>query len=210
MNKRASSISAVIIAGIITSVIFVEGGFTNDPDDAGGKTKYGITERTARAYGYTGRIEDLTKEQATSIYEVLYVREPHFYEMVNINPAVAHKLIDAGINVGTCRVAKWFQKSLNAYSRGGADYPLIREDCSIGKSTLESYQALERIRGKVKACSLVLKALDGYQTQYYLSLTKYSKFTVGWVDKRIGNVPISQCRKYNLSIPLLGDEDENS
>ena len=45
-----------------------------------------------------------------------------------------------------------------------------------------------------------LKALDGQQSSYYLKLTAYSKYTVGWVDNRVENVPLNQCKEYNLDI----------
>jgi lysozyme family protein len=39
-----------------------EGGYGNDPDDSGGPTTWGITEREARANGYTGPMKALTVE----------------------------------------------------------------------------------------------------------------------------------------------------
>ena len=198
MNKKITS--SVLVGSILASIIFYEGGYSNDPDDPGGKTKYGITERVAREYGYLGSIEDLTQEQATKIYTELYVDQPHFNLLLEINPAIGHKLIDAGVNVGTMRVSLWFQQTLNAFSRDGADYEKIPEDGIIGKKTIEAYQALEKKRGKVKACELVLKALDGQQSSYYLKLAAYSKYTVGWVDNRVENIPLNQCKDYNLDI----------
>lgn len=209
MNKKLAATSSAIITAILSAVILVEGGYTDDPYDPGGKTKYGITENVAREYGYTGRIEDLTKEMAIEIYETLYVREPHFDLMIDVNPAIAHKLIDAGVNVGTARVSLWFQRILNNLSNAGKLYPLISEDGMIGPKTIASYKALESIRGKEKACTLVLKSLDGYQTYYYSSLTELNRYLAGWLDKRIGNISLSQCTNYNLHIPFLIEEDES-
>lgn len=179
-----------ITGAIIASVIFIEGGFTNDPYDPGGKTKYGITEQVAREYGYKGNIEDLTKEEATDIYNTLYVVSPHFDKVVEINPAIGHKLIDAGVNVGTARVSIWFQRALNSLGSN------IKEDGVIGTSTLNAYRTLESRRGKVKTCELILKILDGYQTSYYLTLNS-SRYITGWLDKRVENIPLTQCSVYN-------------
>lgn len=209
MATNNKAVISATIAGIIASVVYIEGGFVNDPDDPGGATKYGITERVAREYGYTGAMEDLTKEEADQIYSTLYVLEPGFDKMVEINPAVAHKLIDAGVNVGTARVSLWFQKALNSYSRGGSDYPQIPEDGILGERTITSYKLLEQVRGKEKACQLMLKALDGQQLSYYFSLKLYSKFMIGWVDKRIQNIPLNQCSEYNLVVPLENNLDES-
>lgn len=201
---RKSNVTKVgLISAIIASVILLEGGYTNDVSDPGGKTKYGITERVAREYGYTGEMKDLTVEKANEIYSTLYVLDPGFDKFVTLNPAIAHKLIDAGVNVGTTRVSYWLQQSLNSFSRNGQDYPLIKVDGKVGPSTVNAYKALEKKRGKELACSLVLKALDSYQTSYYISLDKYNKYLVGWLDKRIENIPLSQCKNYDLVLPLV-------
>lgn len=201
MNKKLVT-STGLIGAILASIIFVEGGYTDDPYDPGGETKYGITERVAREYGYTGEMEDLTMDQANEIYSTLYVIQPNFVEFIDISPAIAHKLIDAGINVGTVRVSLWLQHLLNMFSRNGYDYPKIKEDGIIGTQTIDAYRALEDKRGKEKACQLILKGLDGYQAHYYISLEKYARYIVGWVDKRVENIPLDQCKEYNLVLPL--------
>lgn len=208
MNKNNVT-KAGLISAIIASVIFLEGGYTNDPGDPGGKTKYGITEKVAREYGYTGSMKDLSLHQANEIYSTLYVLDPGFDKFITINPAIAHKLIDAGVNVGTKRVSYWLQYSLNSFSRDGMDYPKIKADGIIGTATVNAYKSLEKKRGKELACSLVLKALDGYQTSYYISLDQYNKYLVGWLDKRIENIPLSQCKEYDLVLPLVPTGNEN-
>lgn len=49
-------------------VIQHEGGYVNDPRDAGGETKFGITIHTARANGYTGSMFTMTRDDAKQIY----------------------------------------------------------------------------------------------------------------------------------------------
>lgn len=207
MNKKIIGTSSVI-AGILASVIAIEGGYVNDPDDPGGATKYGITEKVARDWGYQGDMEALPKSTALKIYETLYVKEPGFDKFVEINPAVAHKLIDAGVNVGTARVSIWLQKALNTYSLSGTNYPLINEDGIIGQKTIAAYKALEKIQGKAGACKLIIKILDGFQTAYYMSLTQYDKFLIGWMNKRVENIPLDQCDQYDLAHPLFTNEDQ--
>ena len=46
----------------------IEGGYSNDPDDSGGETNWGITKATAVAYGYTGPMRDMPRETAHGIY----------------------------------------------------------------------------------------------------------------------------------------------
>jgi hypothetical protein len=55
---------------IIEIVLEHEGGYVNDPDDAGGETKYGIAKRWYPDVD----IKNLTKEQAKKIYHTDYWR----------------------------------------------------------------------------------------------------------------------------------------
>lgn len=181
-----------VIGAILASVIAVEGGYVNDPDDLGGETNYGITIAVARANGYFGDMKDLTKERAKNIYLSNYVYRPNFDQVLEQSKAVGTKLIDAGVNVGTYRPVCWLQDSINALNANYADVPQINVDCYIGKQTMSAYTALVQKRGAVKSCELLLKLIDARQTQHYLNL-KQHKFTVGWVDHRIGNVPLSEC-----------------
>ena len=67
---------------------------------------------------------------------------------------------------------------------------------AIGAKTIAAYAALEKRRGRIKACELTMKLLEGYQTAHYTTLAKgqaNSSFLVGWVDNRIGNVPLARC-----------------
>ena len=57
---------------IFEYILMVEGGYSNDKADKGGKTKYGIIEVEARKYGYKGDMKDLTKEIAEDIYKNKY------------------------------------------------------------------------------------------------------------------------------------------
>lgn len=190
--KKVGGISGVA-AAIIAAVFTLEGGYVNDPTDPGGETNHGITKTVAKENGYTGPMKELTQELASSIYYKDYIEKPGFVPMLELSPVVSQKLVDAGVNTGTARPSRWFQASLNALSRGGKDFPQINVDGKVGAGTISAYKSLQKVRGKVKACELMIKTLDGQQTAYYMSLTNLPQYTVGWVDNRIGNVPVSRC-----------------
>ena len=192
--KNKVAISGAALA-IISAIFLVEGGYVNDKDDPGGETNHGITKQVAVDNGYTGSMKDLPKEFAQEIYYNDYVVKPGFLPLVSLSPAVAHKVIDAGVNTGTTRPSKWLQQSLNNLNRNGQDYPTLSVDGRIGIASINAYKALQNKRGKVKACELTIKMLDAYQASYYASLTNLSTYTVGWIDKRIHNVPLSQCKQ---------------
>lgn len=63
---------AAVMHRSINRVLAHEGGFANRARDPGGPTRFGITESTARHYGYRGRMADLPIEVARFIYESLW------------------------------------------------------------------------------------------------------------------------------------------
>lgn len=189
--KVWTSVGAVVVA-IVGATFAIEGGYVNDPKDPGGATNHGITERVARATGYEGDMRALPVEFASDIYARDYIQRPGFDSVIAMSPAVGQKLVDAGVNAGPARSSRWFQTSLNHLSRGGADFQTVTVDGQIGPRTLAAYQALERKRGRVKACELTLKLVDAQQAAHYMQLGMPT-FLVGWVDRRIGNVPLTRC-----------------
>ena len=140
-QKLAAKGGAVggVVAAILGAVFYMEGGYVNNPRDPGGETNHGITQAVAKThkevlvteYGWDGSMKGLSKEMAAEIYIDDYVLKPNFVAFAYISPAVTHKLVDAGVNTGVTRPAKWLQLSLNEMSRNGKDYPKIQVD---GKS----------------------------------------------------------------------------
>ena len=199
--KRGGKVGAVV-AAILGVVFTMEGGYVNNPKDPGGETNHGITksvalshkQQLATSYGWDGSMKGLTKDMAADIYVDDYVVKPGFIEFASISPAVTHKLVDAGVNTGVSRPAKWLQQSLNEMSRDGKDYPKIQVDGKVGAGTVGAYKALQKKRGKVAACQVMIKLLDGKQLTHYTSLNM-PEFTYGWVANRIGNVPLEACNE---------------
>ncbi|UZV39857.1 lysozyme [Xanthomonas virus PB119] len=200
-NGKKTGIAG-IAALIIGAVVAVEGGYVNNPKDPGGATNHGVTEAVARQHGYTGDMRNLSKEAAQSIYYDDYIKKPGFDAMIEVSPAVAWKLVDAGVNAGTTRPSRWFQQSLNALNRDGKDYPQLTVDGKVGPGTVRAYRGLATARGEVKACEMTIKLLDSYQAQHYVGLTNLKTFTVGWIDHRIGNVPLSKCKDFGDSFDV--------
>lgn len=189
--KVWGSVTAVVLA-ILGALFAVEGGYSDHPDDPGGKTNHGVTERVAREHGYQGDMRALPKSTAQQIYIRDYVERPGFDRVIALSPALGEKLVDAGVNAGPGRAARWLQEALNQLSRGGTDYPQVAVDGQVGARTLAAYQALERKRGRVKACELTVKLIDVQQGAHYMRLGQPA-FIVGWAEHRLGNVPLARC-----------------
>lgn len=196
IRAGAGVIGAAALA-IIGSVVALEGGYVNHPNDPGGATKHGMTEKVARANGYQGDMRALPREFAVSVFNQDYIVKPGFAPFLELSPAVAEELIDTGVNTGPAHPSRWLQVSLNALSQQGRAYPQIAVDGHVGPGTVAAYRGLQKSRGKVQACQLIIKSLDAQQGAYYLSIStsnpKLQSFTTGWFEHRIGNVPLSRC-----------------
>lgn len=181
------------IPDIINGVIAVEGGFVDHPSDPGGATKFGITEREARSFGYKGHMRDLPRSTAYQIYNLRFVIAPNFDDVVSIDEKIGEELIDTGVNVGTDRAAKWFQEALNSLNERQTAYPDIAEDGDVGPATLSAFRAFKKRRGSM-ATAIMVRALDACQGRHYLSLardnSKFESFLNGWLLHRIGNVAL--------------------
>lgn len=199
--KTKVGIAGSAAAAIIAAVVAVEGGYTNDPRDRGNwstgvigqgelkGTKYGIS---AMAYPSVD-IKNLTQEEATNLYIRDYITKPGYGDLITLSPVVGQKVVDAGVNAGTYRASLWFQTTMNSLSRDGKDFPKLTLDGKIGKGSVSAYASLQRVRGKVKACELTLKLMDAQQATHYMGLSTAKDYLVGWVDHRVGNVPLTRC-----------------
>lgn len=191
-GAKAAGVSTVA-AAIIAALFALEGGYVNHPKDPGGETNYGITKSVAQENGYFGPMREMPKEYAWSIYYNEYIREPGYAPMESQSPAVLEELVDTAVNTGVSRSSRWFQQSLNSLSRGGKDYRMVAIDGKVGSSTIDAYKALSAKRGKRQSCEMVIKLMDAQQANHYMSLTKLSDFTPGWIAHRIGNVDLKRC-----------------
>ena len=202
-------ILGTVIASILGSILAIEGGYVNHPDDPGGETNYGITKATARSYGYNGPMKELPKDLAKKIYQDWYITKPKLDKILELSPAIGHKVIDTGVNTGTLKAVKWLQHGLNILSRNGKDYPKISEDGSVGPQTINAFKNLQKARGTVSSCELLMKLLDMQQAEHYVSLNK-DAFIIGWLRGRIENVPLSYCSNYQVSSDVLFEATTNN
>jgi len=173
---------------VINSVLKNEGGYVDHPNDTGGPTHWGITEKTARSYGYTGKMVDFTKEDAYLILEKNYWYQPGFDKVYAIAPVLALELCDTGTNMGPVVGIKWLQRWLNVFNHEEGHYADITVDGKIGPGTLKALSHFLEKRGTEGAGVLVI-SLNCSQGQRYLELaegrTANESFVYGWMKGRI-------------------------
>ncbi|HBE9179104.1 TPA: glycoside hydrolase family 108 protein [Serratia fonticola] len=173
---------------IIENILGKEGGYVNNPDDAGGATRWGVTQKTARANGYTGDMRNLSRETARRILEADYWYGPRFDLVAGTSPAIAAELCDTGVNMGPSVQAKWLQRWLNAFNQQQKLYPDLIADGQIGPRTVTALSEFLSVRGK-EGEEVLLKALNCSQGARYLELAEQRQanetFLYGWLKERV-------------------------
>lgn len=177
-----------MIDELIDAVIDREGGYANHPADRGGATRYGITERVARADGYAGDMRAFPRARAAALYRRLYWERPGFDRVATRAPLTAAELFDTGVNMGAAVAATFLQRALNAMNRGATDYPDMAVDGVIGARTLAALDRFLALRPTGDA--VLVKAMEALQGERYLALAEArpanEAFLYGWLAGRVG------------------------
>lgn len=173
---------------IIEGVLGKEGGYVNNRADKGGPTRWGITQNTARAYGYKGDMKDLPRETAKEIYMKQYWLEPKFDKIAELSPSIAEELCDTGVNMGPRVASTFLQRWLTALNQRGKLYPDLKPDGVIGNITIAALRSFLAVRGS-SGVTVMLKGLNCSQGARYLELAEAreanEEFLFGWVQGRV-------------------------
>lgn len=153
----------------VDTVLPHEGGFSNDPDDPGGATKFGITQKTLSAWleerGHSAAsiddVKNLTRDTACEIYRTNYWNK---LRCDALPAGVDLVTFDFGVNGGTGQSAKLLQRAV-----GAAD------DGSVGDATIAA--------SKAKSPQEVIRKMSELRLDFYRSLPKFAKFGNGWTRR---------------------------
>ena len=153
----------------ITQVFEWEGGYTNDAQDPGGATNWGITIFDARMYwkpdATAADVRSMPKSVASEIY-VKHYAEPVKYDLL---PAgVDYAVLDYGINSGIGRAAKVLQRITGATVDG-----------KIGLATVSAARAMDPATLVARICDERLSFLQNLKT--------WPTFGKGW-GRRVAGV----------------------
>lgn len=181
------------IDAIITRVIARESPkFTNDSNDSGGPTKYGITQ--ASLSRYLGRpatvtdVQTLDERTAREFYFWKQVHEPEFDQVVAIDEFVGAEVIDTGTLCGPARAAIFLQRALNAFNLRGTHYPDVKVDGDVGPATRAALRAFIARRG-VNGVRVLVACMNSQLGDFLLELVerrpKDEDFAFGWFLNRV-------------------------
>ncbi len=160
---------------IIDDIIQREGGFTNDPSDKGGATKFGITAATLGSFrGYTlpasaEEVRQMSVSTAREIYRERYIRKPRFHLITD--DGLRAQLVDDGVMSGPVAAITSLQLALG-----------VKPDGLLGPVTAAAANAadpatLQRDLAVARALRLA-RIVQRDPSQ--------SRFIVGWLTRALG------------------------
>ena len=143
-----------------------EGGFVDHPKDPGGSTRYGITQRVARANGYEGDMRNLPLSEAKRIARKNYWDAVRADEMPD---AARFDLFDAAYNSGVEQATKWLQRAA-----GAAD------DGIIGPKTILAVRMADPHK--------LAARFNGHRLRFLTDLKTWPDFGRGWARRIADNL----------------------
>lgn len=143
-----------------------EGGFVDHPRDPGGATRWGITQRVARAHGYAGDMRSFPVTDAKRIARTDYWDAVRADEMPD---AVRFDLFDAAYNSGAKQAIKWLQRAAGA-----------SDDGIIGPKTIAAVRMADP--------HLLSKRFNGHRLRFMTDLKTWPTFGRGWARRIAANL----------------------
>lgn len=164
-------------------------GYINNPNDKGGPTNKGISEKVARANGYMGDMKDLPDNIAEMIAKIQYWDILKLDSIDLLSIAIAAEVFDTGFLCGQGNAGLFLQQSLNLLNNQGKIYGDIAEDGLIGPVTvdmLKSYLSFRKTQDGERVMRVELNVLQG---NYLNGLAKRTptqeEFLYGWLRNRV-------------------------
>ena len=155
---------------IFKYLLNVEGGYSNDKYDRGGKTKYGIIESEARRHGYTGDMRYFTLQDAEKIYKIDYYDRFRLFEIKS--DKIALSICDWCVNSGTTGIKK-AQVALNNLGFK------LAVDGKIGRNTVNALNEVNE--------SAFLDMYHALQRRFYHAIVQsrpsQKVFLKGWLNR---------------------------
>lgn len=145
---------------VFDRVLGHEGNYTNDPNDLGGETKWGIDKRNHPNL----IIKELTKEDAYNIYK------KEFWDKINaikLPDSVAFQLFDFAVNSGIETAIRYLQRSIG-----------VADDGYFGPISRNAMQ-------NTSETDMIMN-LNAERLEFMTKLIGWNSFSKGWA-RRIAN-----------------------
>lgn len=142
----------------INIVLKHEGGYSNDLNDSGGETNFGITQKELTKYyqqlNIPNNVKDLTENDAKIFYKSVYWDKEHYNSIDSIK--ITDKIFDLAVNLGAKQSFIITQRAL----------------CRLGITVV-----IDGILGN-KTIGSLNKIMDDYTESQFLSYMRYEAILV--------------------------------
>lgn len=163
-----------------SALLPLEGGYVDDPEDPGGPTNYGVTQKTYDAYQNLLN-QPLKPVMAISMDEVQGIYYDQYWMSVRANalpPGLDFAVFDCAVHSGPARAAKILQGIVGQ-----------TQDGSLGTQTLGAVRTyLQNSKATVKG---LIEKYYRQREKYLHSLAKWSTYSRGWTARIVSSRAIA-------------------
>ena len=158
----------------IRMVLTHEGGYCNDPDDSGGATCMGVTQRDYVNWlgDSNSNVKNITHSEATLYYLEVWWNKGCYSSL--LEQSVADRYFDLSVNMGTHQATKCLQRAVNVLYDAG-----LTVDGICGPKTVKTCNDCEP--------GLLLPALQAQAETVYEEIVvrhpERAKFKNGWISR---------------------------
>lgn len=182
-----------------TKTMSHEGGYVDDPDDAGGETYKGIARRFNPDWSGWNIIDEVKKTLTNSSHlprlldnnVSLQQRVKDLYKQLYWSPfrgdlmpqPLADEMFDTAVNMGVGRTVGFLQRALNIMNRNATLYPDMVEDGQYGPTThrlLYTYFQKDTVDYLVKIVNILQGA---HYIEYMTKSPTQEKYARGWLNR---------------------------
>ena len=157
-----------------------EGGYTNDADDPGEETKFGITNNDLKIYAkqldFPLDVTNISRSQAINFYEQVFWNKYHYNEIHSLS--IATKIFDMAVDMGAHEAHELLQRALSY-----CGYTQIKVDGILGIQTIED---INEVCLHGRESDLMYELIEEAK-YFYEQLVKekpiLNKFLKGWLAR---------------------------
>lgn len=166
----------------LAKVLVHEGGYSNHPEDPGGATMKGVTQRVYDEYRRSigvqpAPVRNISNSELEAIYRKKYWNE---IKGDKLAPGISYVVFDGAVNSGVAQSVKWLQRALQAMGlyQGGIDGIL-------GQGTLLA------LGGVNDNDALIARIIDRRRA-FLKALKTFKTFGKGWMSRVAGVLAVGQ------------------
>lgn len=171
-----------------------EGGYSNDPNDPGGETIYGLARKKNPDWEGWTLVDNFKRDKLNfpknaladsaimSLVKLFYKKrywDVNRLDEINLQE-ICNEMFDTAINLGQGKAASFLLLSVDLLNRGGKDYSDVPEDGKIDPSDVALVNSHKRPQN-------ILKCLNGLQFMHYYTITKakpsFEDYFNGWLNR---------------------------